>query len=139
MIEVRIAPGGSPEVGVWVPLGKIRFAVDAFTALLRDRRPTAQLADFIDWLRSRADAAADVAAHIADGNARSIARQPDSPDYRPYDLLDTAEAAAICGVTGGGVRDLARRGRLPAHRAGGRWLFPAVAVVAYAERRAARR
>lgn len=130
MIEVR---------GVLLSPDDARFAVDAFTALLRDRRPSAQLEDFVDRLRRQTDAAADVPGRITDAGVRNVAPQQDSPQYALYDLLDTTEAAAIVGVTGGGVRDLARRGRIAAHRAGGRWLYPAAAVVAYAEQRAARR
>ncbi|MCV7005659.1 helix-turn-helix domain-containing protein [Mycobacterium gordonae] len=54
-------------------------------------------------------------------------------------MLDTGEAAAILGIGPNGVRDLVRRGKLPAHRAGGRLLLPALPVVERAERRAAKR
>ena len=53
---------------------------------------------------------------------------------RPRDLLDSTEAAKILGITPHAVRALARRGRLPAYRAGGRWLLPAVDVIRRAER-----
>lgn len=139
MIEVRLTPGGTYEIVVPVPLAKVQFSADAFAALLRDRRPSAQLADHVQWFRAHADAGADVARRITDANARRIAAQTDSPEYAAYDVLDTAEAAAIVGISPGGVRDLARRGRLAAHRAGGRWLYPAASVVAYAELRASRR
>jgi excisionase family DNA binding protein len=62
-----------------------------------------------------------------------------SVHHATYDLMDTAEAAAILGITPGGVRYLADAGRIPAHRAGGRRLYPARAVVERAERQAARR
>ncbi len=130
MIEVR---------GVLLSPEDARFAVNAFAALLRDRRPSAQLADFMERLRTRTDAAADVPGRITDGTARTVAPQPDSAHHAPYDVLTTAQAADILGITCGGVRDLARRGRLPAHRAGGRWLYPAAAVVARAERADRRR
>lgn len=39
------------------------------------------------------------------------------------ELLDSADAARVLGITGNGVRDLRRRGRLSATKAGGRWLF----------------
>lgn len=130
MIEVR---------GVLLSPDDARFAVEAFAALLRDRRPSAQLADFIERLQARTDAATGVSGRGTGDHARNIAAQPGSPDYLPYDVLTSAEVAAIVGVSPNGARDLARRGRLAAHRAGGRWLYPAAAVVAYAERRAARR
>ena len=125
--------------GVLLSPADARFAVEAFTALLRDRRPSAQLADFIERLQVRTHAATGVPGRGTGAYARNIAAQPGSPEYAPYDVLTSTEVAAIVGVSPNGVRDLARRGRLPAHRVGGRWLFPAVAVVAYAERRAARR
>lgn len=130
MIEVR---------GVLLSPEDARFAVEAFAALLRDRRPSAALADFLERLRARTDAVAGASGRIAGGVARNIAAQRDSPEYAAYDVLTSTEVAAIVGISPNGVRDLARRGRLAAHRAGGRWLFPATSVVAYAERRAARR
>jgi hypothetical protein len=54
----------------------------------------------------------------------------------PHDLIDSTEAGRILGISGHGARALARRGVLPAYRAGGRWLFPANEVVRRAERRA---
>lgn len=39
------------------------------------------------------------------------------------ELLDSADAARVLGITGNGVRDLRRRGRLSATKASGRWLF----------------
>lgn len=56
-----------------------------------------------------------------------------------YDLVDSVEAARILGCTPQNVRDLARRGRLPAHRAGRGWVYPAQAVAERAERQAAKR
>ncbi len=40
-----------------------------------------------------------------------------------HDLLTADEAADLLGCTPNNVRDLARRGALPAHRSGGRWLL----------------
>ena len=56
-----------------------------------------------------------------------------------YDLVSTSEAARILGISAHGVRDLVRRGQLPAHNTGTRWLLPARLVVARAERQAAHR
>lgn len=45
-----------------------------------------------------------------------------------HDLVSTVEAATLLGCSPGNVRDLARRGALPAHRTGGRWLLERDAV-----------
>lgn len=68
-------------------------------------------------------------------DARKQAAQPDSGVDHAHELFDTAQAAAVLGITSDAVRDLARRGRLPARKAGGRWLLAARAVVDRAERR----
>ena len=74
------------------------------------------------------------------GNAQCGVTGGNEPvDYAAYDLVDSAQAATILGITPGGVRYLADAGILPAHRAGGRWLYPARAVVERAEQRASRR
>ena len=53
--------------------------------------------------------------------------------------LGTGEAARALGLSASGVRDLARRGRLPARHTGTRWVYPASAVHAEAEHRTAAR
>ncbi len=45
-----------------------------------------------------------------------------------HDLLSSEEAADLLGCSPSNVRDLARRGALPAHRSGGRWLLERDAV-----------
>lgn len=72
-------------------------------------------------------------------DVREVGEQRDSRHAAAYDLVDSGEASRILGCTPANVRDLARRGRLPRHRAGGRWLYPARSVVVLAEERAARR
>lgn len=72
----------------------------------------------------------------SDNRQRVRAPQQTSADRERYEV-GTAEAAHAIGITPSGVRDLARRGRLPARRTGTRWLYPASAVAAAAERRAA--
>lgn len=111
-----------------------QYILDALDALLRDRRPSPQLSVFIDRLRKTV-AKSGVSNVGAGADARDVGVQPDSVDHAPYDVLDTDEAAAVLGITANGVRDLARRKAIPAHRAGGRWLYPAAAVVARAERK----
>ncbi len=115
-----------------------QYLVDALDALLRERRPSAQLAAFIDRLRKTVAKLA-VQAPETGVHARELGGQQTSAHTAAYDLVDTSEAAAILDITPNGVRDLVYRDRLPAHRAGGRLLLPAAAVVARAERRAARK
>lgn len=101
-------------------------------------RVTGALADFEARLRKAFASASDSACDTRAG-VRTVGPQGDSSEHALYDLVDTREAAAILGCTPANVRDLARRGRLPAHRAGRGWVYPAAAVVALAERRAAQR
>lgn len=125
--------------GVVLDLEDARYALAAFDELLRGRRPSARLADFIARLRKT------VKSGVSDAKSgvclspvpEKFGAQHVSGHTAPYDLLDTREAAAVLGITPNAVRDLRRRGRLPAHKAGGRWLYPAASVVARAERRAA--
>lgn len=125
--------------GVLLEAADAQYLLDALDALLQDgRRPAPRLADFIARLRRSAEKLAptqdDTCAHV-----RKVGVQQDSVHTALYDLVDSAEAAAILGCTPANVRDLARRGRLPRHRAGGRWVYPAASVVALAERRATRK
>lgn len=84
---------------------------------------------------AKAVASASVSSQNACVDVRLLGDQQDSPHTRPYDLVDTGEAASILGCTQANIRDLRRRGRLPGHNAGGRWLYPAASVIARAERR----
>lgn len=82
-------------------------------------------------------------ARISAAHSRSVSRltrvdrrnagaESDSGDDLGHEVIDTARAAAILGISADGVRDLARRGRIPCRRVGGRWLLSATAVVARA-------
>jgi excisionase family DNA binding protein len=77
----------------------------------------------------------------ADADARSTGARVQNgttkPEYAPYDLVDTRQAAKLLRITPNGVRDLVRRGELAAHRSGGRWLLPAHLVTERADRKAA--
>jgi hypothetical protein len=130
-----------PISGIVLNAADAEYVLSAFGALLKDRRPSARLADFIGRLRravKTGDSRPD--SDVSTGeSARKLGVQPDSAHTAPYDLLDTGQAAAILDISGNGVRDLIRRQVLPAHRAGGRWLLPAAPVVARAEHQAARR
>ncbi|MGX9295155.1 helix-turn-helix domain-containing protein [Tsukamurella paurometabola] len=118
---------------------EIRYLLDVLTetqtALTRHgirRSPRAEA--FIDRLR-RVSTPVTRQGHSVGATDPAPGAQNDDP--RPYDLLDTADAARILGITPDGVRALVRRGTLPAFRAGGRWLVFSADVVARAERRAA--
>lgn len=60
----------------------------------------------------------------------------DSVQDPVYALIDSGQAAAVLGCTPGNVRDLARRGRLAARRAGGRWVYSLLDVERIAAERA---
>jgi hypothetical protein len=128
----------APITGILLGAEDVRYTLRAFDALLRGRRPSAELAAFIDRL-GRTVATTGVSSRDTGTQARQVGSGDNSGQPAMYDVLDTAEAAAILGITTNGVRDLARRGVLPAKRAGGRWLYGAHAVVSRAERRAANR
>src|SRR3990170_519899 len=56
--------------------------------------------------------------------AKTEAAGPEEPGTGPQtDLLDTDRVALYLGVSRGRVRQLARRGALPAHKIGGQWRF----------------
>lgn len=66
-------------------------------------------------------------------SARIVDAEHDSAQTPWHAILDTKRAADILGITPNGVRDLARRGTLPARRAGREWLLDAAAVIRRAE------
>lgn len=101
-------------------------------------RPSEQLVALRTKL-AKACASASDSGRNADADIRTVGAQQDSPHTALYDLVDSDEAAKILGCTPANVRDLARRGRIPAHRAGRGWLYPAASVVARAEHRASKR
>lgn len=97
-------------------------------------RPTPRLDSVTDQLR-KAGVKSGVSALKAGTNARVVGPVADSGDDPLYALVDTGQAASILACSANNVRDLARRGTLPARRAGGRWVYDAQAVLARAERR----
>jgi len=99
------------------------------------RQPTGRLGPIIAKLR-RAIAESDGSAAKT---VRPLGAAANPAEDCTYDLVSTGEAARILGISAHGVRDLVRRGQLPAHNTGTRWLLPARLVVARAERQAARR
>lgn len=68
-----------------------------------------------------------------------FAPETDIRQHSAYDLCTTAEAGKVLGISPHAVRALVRRGQLPAHSTGTRWLLPVRSVVERAERQAARR
>ncbi|WP_433613781.1 helix-turn-helix domain-containing protein [Prescottella agglutinans] len=68
----------------------------------------------------------------AGGGARKLAGQSRAASLLGHEFVDTVTAASILGCSPGNVRDLARRGTLPARQVGGRWLVSADAVHARA-------
>lgn len=99
------------------------------------RQPSGRLGPIVAKLRK-------VVAN-ADGlhpkTVRSLGSKANSAQHYAYDLVSSGEAARILGISAHGVRDLRRRGQLPAHHTGTRWLYPLRVVEARAERQAARR
>ncbi|MDO0975989.1 helix-turn-helix domain-containing protein [Mycolicibacterium frederiksbergense] len=124
--------------GVLLHSDDARYLLDALDALLIGRTPTARLGVFIERLRRNAEKLAPTQENTS-LNARNVDLQQNSGHIAQYDLVDSAEAARILGCTPANVRDLARRGRIPRHRAGRGWVYPAASVVALAEKRAAKR
>jgi hypothetical protein len=118
----------------------IAEALARFFSVLTEHgsRPSQQLAEAQAKLRKAAASASDSRTD-ASGCVRIVGGQQGSLHAGEYDLVDSVQAARILGCTAANVRDLGRRGRLPAHRAGGRWLYPASAVVSRAEEQAAKR
>lgn len=94
-------------------------------------RPSPRLVDLERRLsRASSDATRSTTGENVSGATDSTQREVLSA----YEFLDSERAADILGCTPGNVRDLARRGRIPAIHTHGRWLYPAAAVVARAER-----
>lgn len=108
--------------------GYLADALALFEGLARQvgSRPTAKLTA----LREELAAAARVSRSGGDASvsAGTVVVDPSSP----HEYLDTTEAAAVLGCSPGNARDLARRGSVPAIRAGGRWLLESRAVHARA-------
>lgn len=137
--EATEASGGCVVIevaaGVHLSVADVRVLLDVLDAAAVHADPGPRAAHVIRQLRKSVERLT----HTTRNAQSSVTFDPESVQHAAYDLVDTAEAAAILGITPGGVRYLADAGRIPAHRAGGRWLYPARAVVHRAERQAARR
>jgi excisionase family DNA binding protein len=124
--------------GVILTDEEARYLADVLDAACRAMRPSPRVADLARQLRRTVGTPAATNAS-ANESANGRDTQPDPGDIRGHDLLTAGEAARILECSTANVRYLRQRGHLPAHRAGSRWLYPAAAVVARAERQAARR
>jgi excisionase family DNA binding protein len=120
---------------VLVDVADAAVLVAALGDLLRrtNRQPTARLVAVLKRLnRSICDASGPKSVTM-------FAPEPDSRQHSACDLCTTAEAGKILGISPHAVRALVRRGRLPAHTTGSRWLLPIRTVVIRAERQASKR
>lgn len=101
-------------------------------------RPTPRLAAVTAKLRKASQIANDPA---RTGSATASIRAPQQVPVDPdgHAVMGTGAAARTLGLTPGAVRDLARRGRIPASYTGTRWQFDAAAIVYLAEHRAQKR
>lgn len=63
------------------------------------------------------------------------AQTPTDVQHFGHATIGATAAATRLGITANGARDLARRGRIPAHHNGTRWVFDATAVDAFAAQR----
>jgi excisionase family DNA binding protein len=123
--------------GVLLEVSEVAVLVATIEDLCRrtGRQPTGRLGPLITKLR-RAAAESD---DSGTKTVRPLGAPANPAQNCTYDLVSTSEAARILGISAHGVRDLVRRGQLPAHNTGTRWLLPARLVVARAERQATRR
>lgn len=97
----------------------------------RGALPSQKLVAMTEQLRSGAITGA-TRPNTGDGNSFDVGSR-DSSHAPWHAILDSRRAAKILGITPNGARDLARRGVLPAQRAGREWLFDAAAVIRRAE------
>ncbi|QUD82094.1 helix-turn-helix domain-containing protein [Gordonia polyisoprenivorans] len=115
-------------------VAEVLRVIAAFETVLAERhsRPSPRLLHLRTQL-TRANTR--VSGRDTHADARKLAAQQDSGAHFAYELLDTGQAAEIIGISADGVRDLARRHRIPARKAGGRWVYPASAIAIYASTR----
>ena len=109
-------------------------AVKLLAAFLDAKEGSQPSSRLVDLERRLSRASSDATRSTTGGYVSGAKDSADRDALSAYEFVDTERAANILGCTPGNVRDLARRGRLPAVRSGGRWLYPAAAVVARAER-----
>ena len=120
--------------GVLLDVDDARYVASALDHLCATGPQPARLAHIAKQLR-KAVANASPAASLRASQRDSS----QSANCGTYDLLTAGEVAEALDCTLANVRDLRRRGQLPAHRAGREFLYPALPVLARAERKAQRR
>lgn len=119
--------------GVVFDLEDAQFVARALAHLVgeidrdRGRVASARLTAVAERVRRACENASRTAGSASRGASSALA-EPEPPDHGPYDWITAAEAARVLGCTPSNVRDRARRGTLPARRAGGRWVLPAAAI-----------
>lgn len=124
--------------GLYLTADDAAYLADFLDHVCRKMHPSPRLVDFARRLR-KSCAALTPAQENGRNHLRHVHSEPEVSDHRAYDLVDTDEAARLLGCSAANVRDLIRRGKLPAHRAGRGYVLPARAVVERAERKAGRR
>lgn len=115
-----------------------RFLVEALDAMALQLRkhgyePSARVKTLTIKLRKSVENASDSGGehqkHASDQRLPWFSDQTSA-----YAITSPNEAARILGISANGVRDLARRGVLPARRSGGRWFISTTGVMARAEK-----
>lgn len=124
--------------GVYLSADEATYLTNFLDHVCRAMQPSPKLVDFARRLK-KSCVGLTPTQEIGRNRLRGVHSEPDVGDHAAYDLVDTDEAARLLECSAANVRDLVRRGRLPGHRSGNRWLLPARAVVERAERQAARR
>lgn len=98
---------------------------------VRGAAPSQKLTVMTETLRSGVNTGAT---RLNAGVGTRIVDADDDSAHTPWHaFLDTKRTADILGITPNGVRDLARRGSLPARRVGRQWMLDAAAVIRRAE------
>ena len=128
-----------PLRGVFLDAGDADYVARALDLLRQQLRknqvaPSARL----DAVTTRIMKAAENASGRGENTrvaASVTVSQDDSGEDPVYGWITSPEAAHILGCTPNNVRDRARRGTIPARRAGGRWVYPAEAIIRLAEPR----
>lgn len=126
--------------GVLLDIDDATFVARALAHLLAEinadkgRVASARLTAVADRLRKACEIARRTTPNVSRGASSTLA-EPETPDDASYEWITSVEAARILGCTPANVRDRARRGTLPARRAGGRWVLPAAAIERAAQRR----
>jgi hypothetical protein len=125
------------EVGAGIHLSveDVRALLEVLESACRVARPDARAEHVITQLRRIVRKTDSPVSR----DLRCRADGYDTAHHRLYDVVDSAEAASLLSISQAGVRDLRRRGQLPGHRAGGRWLYPVATIIERAERKAAAR